>query len=104
MKAGMLALLISLFTTSSYATLGDNGNSPENINEARSTTDYTSDEIGVSQSSTISSDCVNVKEQGKLCGDKAMKYCHDHKQEPQCQSLVGAPSEDSSEHHGHHMD
>lgn len=38
----------------------------------------TSDEVGSMQSSTLSSDCITVQDQGRVCGTNAMTWCNNH--------------------------
>lgn len=54
---------------------------------AVSVDDDTTDIIGTSQSSTITSECINVEGRGILCGDSAVSYCNLNTNTVECRNF-----------------
>lgn len=49
--------------------------------------DDTTDVIGTSQSSTITSECISVEGRGILCGDSALSYCNLNTNTVECKNF-----------------
>jgi hypothetical protein len=59
------------------------------------TTTTTSDTVGSGMSSTTTTDCINVKQQGRLCGALATTYCNSHTTSVECRNFTGSSSTSS---------
>jgi hypothetical protein len=86
----LLLLSLSAFADTGGAGGPDAGRSSQGAESSSGTRNNAgeppsvSDEVGTGQSSTTTSDCVTVKNEGKLCGKKAMMWCNDHDGAKEC--------------------
>lgn len=84
----------SNMSTSDHSNMSSGSMSTDTSRTSTGTGD--SDVIRHSQSSTITSDCITVKKQGKICGSRATTWCNNNPTSRECRNFSSSTTDSRS--------